>query len=98
MGTNKLEPMQYYMHADAPFFFARRGDMRHDIYRYEEGKWVRYSINDDIWYSLDEQISRGRDFSQKELREAGIPLLQDDTPDITNEFFAEANKKKGASK
>lgn len=96
MNMNKLEPIQYYKY-DGFMFMAKRGncDVARDIHIYNKKKcqWTKYNARDGDWLRLHSQIMNSSKANKGDLREAGIPLVQDNAPDLTSKLFAEAIKK-----
>lgn len=79
---NKQEPMRYYKY-DRIFFLAKRGktDEKKDIYVYhlKAKTWGKYSFGNPNWIQYYINITReSQDISKNDLKEAGVPLLQDE--------------------
>lgn len=91
------EPMYYY--ESEHVVLGKRGDCKafRDIYLYreDEGKWRRYILKDRFYREFSDDIFRNsRSISAEELKEKGIPPIENNLPDITTQILEEARKAK----
>lgn len=101
MKIKELSPIRYYEYDDV-IFLAKRGEYNatRDVYQYNEKgkKWSRFNINDKEWKNFAPLIFQSREMSLERLKKSSIPLIKDDSPDITTQILEEAEKLKGKIK
>lgn len=101
MSVHKLSPFHYYEYDDY-IFLAKRGtyDSTSDVFKYDskENRWLRFNISDKKWSDYTPMIFQSREMSLEDLKGANIPLLEDNSPDLTTQMLEEAEKLKGKIK
>lgn len=99
--VHELRPFHYYEYDDY-IFLAKRGtyDSTSDVFKYDdkENKWLRFNISDKKWGNYTPMIFQSREMSHEDLKAANIPLLEDDSPDITSQMLEQAEKAKEQNK